>query len=261
MNVRAIITDLDGTLLRSDKTISERTLETLAKCREMGIIIGAATARSEDSARRYLDLFKPDIIISNGGALARCFGEIVYKSMLDPETVSGIIKLCQKFQPDGDITVETDEGYFWNYKEKPPTGSDFDYAVYSDFSSFKLPAYKITAILENQEDMYKIAAEFPSCSCLAFTGEVWRRFANKDGGKVSALKKISERFDISAKSIIAFGDDYNDIEMLKYCGIGAAMGNAVSEAKQAADHICGANDDDGLAEFIEENILRGKFNA
>ena len=257
MNIKAIITDLDGTLLRSDKTISERTLETLAKCKKLGIIIGAATARSENSAKGYLDLFKPDIIISNGGALARCFGEIVYKSMLDPGTVSGIIKLCKKFQPDGDITVETDEGYFWNYKEKPPTGSDFDYAIYSDFSDFERPAYKITAILEDPEVMYKIANKFPSCSCLAFTGEVWRRFANKDAGKVSAIKKISEHLGISSESIAAFGDDYNDVEMLEYCGIGIAMGNAVSEAKQAADFICGTNDNDGLAEFIEENILRG----
>lgn len=261
MNIKAIVTDLDGTLLRSDKTISERTLEALAKCRDLGIIIGAATARSEASAQRYLDLFKPDIIISNGGALAKCFGEIVYKSMLDPETVSGIIKLCQKFQPNGDITVETDEGYFWNYKEKPPTGSDFDYSIYSDFSDFARPAYKITAILENQDDMYKIAGKFPSCSCLAFTGEVWRRFANKDAGKVSAIRKISERLGIPTGSIAAFGDDYNDVEMLKYCGIGVAMGNSVDDAKRSADFICGTNDDDGLAEFIEENILRGNFNA
>lgn len=261
MSIKAIITDLDGTLLRSDKTISERTLRTLEMCREQGIIIGAATARSENSAKRYLDLFRPDIIISNGGALARCFGEIVYKSMLDSGTVSGIIKMCKKFQPDGDITVETDGGYFWNYKEKPPTDSDYAYAVYSDFSDFDRSAYKVTAVLENQEDMYKIAAEFSSCSCLAFTGEVWRRFANKEAGKVSALKRISERLGISAESIAAFGDDHNDVEMLEYCGFGVAMGNAVEEAKQAADFVCGTNDTDGLAEFIEENILRGNLNV
>ena len=256
MDIRMIVTDLDGTLLRSGKTISERTLRAFEQCREKGIVIGAATARSENSARKYLDMFAPDIIISNGGATARCFGETVCKTMLDPQTVSGIIGMCRRFQPDGDITVETDNGYYWNYKEKPPSDSDYAYAIYSDFLDFDRSAYKITAELENEEDMRRIAAEFPSCECLSFTGEIWRRFAAVGADKVSALKKISERLGISAENIAAFGDDYNDVEMLKYCGLGVAMGNAVDEAKQAADVICGTNDSDGLAEFIEQKILK-----
>ena len=102
--IKAIVTDLDGTLLRSDKSISEYTLNVLERCRAQGIVIGAATARSENSAKRYLDLIKPEIIISNGGAKARCFGEDVYESMLAPGTVSGIIKMCMEARPDSDIT-------------------------------------------------------------------------------------------------------------------------------------------------------------
>lgn len=253
MNVKAIITDLDGTLLTSDKTISERTLRAFEKCREQGIIIGAATARSEYAARKYLALFRPDIVISNGGGLAKFSGEIVYKSMLDSAAVSGIIKRCRAVQPEGEITVETEEGYYWNYKEKPPADSDYGNAVYCDFAEFDRPAYKITAELDSEEDMRKIAAEFPQCGCLSFTGETWRRFANAAADKVSALKKITERLGISAEDIAAFGDDFNDVEMLEYCGIGIAMGNAVEAAKRAADHVCGTNDNDGLAKFIEEN--------
>lgn len=256
MDIRFIVTDLDGTLLRSDKTISERTLRAFERCRAKGIIIGAATARSENSARKYLDMLAPDIIISNGGATARCFGEIVCKNMLDPQTVSGIIGMCKRFQPDGEITVEAEDGYYWNYKEKPPADSDYAYALYSDFLDFEHSAYKITAELENEEDMHRIAAAFPSCGCLSFTGEIWRRFAVKGADKVSALKKISERLGISAENIAAFGDDHNDVEMLEYCGIGVAMGNAADEAKRAANVICGTNDSDGLAEFIEQKILK-----
>ena len=46
------------------------------------------------------------------------------------------------------------------------------------------------------------------------------------------------------------------VEMLEYCGIGVAMGNSVDEAKQCSDFVCGTNDNDGLAEFIEKNIIR-----
>lgn len=256
MNVKMIVTDLDGTLLRSDKTVSERTLRAFEKCRASGIIIGAATARSKYSARKYLGLLKPDFIISNGGGLADIGGKIVYKSMLDSAAVSGIIKRCREIQPYGEITVETDEGYYWNYKEKPPADSDYGNAVYCDFSDFDRPAYKITAELEREADMYGITAEFPSCGCLSFTGELWRRFANKDADKVSALKIIAERLGVSADTIAAFGDDLNDIEMLEYCGIGIAMENAVEAAKQAADYVCGTNDNDGAAEFTENNFLK-----
>ncbi|MDE6596860.1 MAG: HAD hydrolase family protein, partial [Oscillospiraceae bacterium] len=88
-----------------------------------------------------------------------------------------------------------------------------------------------------------------------FSGEIWRRFASKKAENAFALEKISERLCISAENIAAFGDDFNDVEMLKYCGTGVAMGNAVEEAKQAADFVCDTNDNDGLAKFIEENFL------
>lgn len=256
MDIKMIVTDLDGTLLRSDKTISERTLCTFEKCRAQGIFICAATARSENSARKYLELLVPDIIISNGGAFARCCGEIIYESMLEPKTVQGIIAMCKRFQPYGEIAVEADNGYYWNYKKKPSADSDYAYAVYSDFSDFDRSAYKITAELENEEDMHRIAAEFQQCECLSFSGEIWRGFADKSADKVTALKKISERLGIHAENIAAFGDDFNDIGMLKYCGTGVAMGNAAEKTKHAANVICGTNDNDGLAKFIELNILK-----
>jgi len=55
--------------------------------------------------------------------------------------------------------------------------------------------------------------------------------------------------------VIAFGDDNNDIEMLRECGTGVAVANAIDECKSSADHICGSCDDDGLAKWLEENVL------
>ena len=59
---------------------------------------------------------------------------------------------------------------------------------------------------------------------------------------------------ISAEEITAFGDDYVDIGMLKLCGLGIAMGNAIDEVKEAADRVIGDNEEDGIAEFLEENF-------
>lgn len=256
MNIKLICADLDGTLLRSDKTISERTLKMLEECRRKNIMIAIATARSENASVKYIDEIRPDIIISNGGAKVRCFGKIILKKIMSAETVKGIIDLCIKYSGGkGEITVETDNGYYWNYKEKPDLNSDYGYAIYSDFSDFCFPAYKITAELEMEEQAQKIVSYFPECSTLSFTGESWRRFALKCADKINAVLRVSEYLNIDVSQIAAFGDDYIDIDMLKFCGIGVAMDNAVESAKTAADFITCSNDDEGVAKFIEEKIF------
>ena len=57
---------------------------------------------------------------------------------------------------------------------------------------------------------------------------------------------------------MVFGDDFNDVEMLEKCGVGIAVGNAVIDAKRAADFLCDTNDNDGVARYISENILDNK---
>ena len=67
--------------------------------------------------------------------------------------------------------------------------------------------------------------------------------------------KITEVCGFSTDSIIAFGDDYADIGMLELCGTGVAMGNAIDEVKERADIVIGSNDEEGIADFIENEIL------
>ena len=70
-NLKILLFDLDGTLLRNDKTVSEYSLEILSKCKECGHFIGISTSRSEQNCFSFLKEVKPDILISSGGALVR----------------------------------------------------------------------------------------------------------------------------------------------------------------------------------------------
>ena len=76
----------------------------------------------------------------------------------------------------------------------------------------------------------------------------------KNVTKENAIMKITEVCGFSTDSIIAFGDDYADIGMLELCGTGVAMGNAIDEVKRA-DIVIGSNDEEGIADFIENEIL------
>lgn len=251
---KLIVLDLDGTLLNSKKEISVENLAALKRVREKGALIAFSTARSAGAMREYIAVVQPDILISNGGALVERGGKVLFSRQLSAESVRHIINRCFELS-DGkcEITIETDRGYFWNYKP------DCDFSRYetpdnvqhSDFIDFNYPAYKVTAEVEREEDARRIAAEIPDCGTLSFRGEIWRRFAHIEATKRNALEYICGELSIQPKEILAFGDDHNDLEMLEYC-TGVAMGNALEEVKAAARYVTDTNDNDGVAKFLAE---------
>jgi len=77
---------------------------------------------------------------------------------------------------------------------------------------------------------------------------------HKDALKSKAVAALAEYWNIERREIVAFGDDMNDIDLLKWCGTGVAMGNALDEVKAAADDMCDTNDNDGIAKWLECKI-------
>ena len=75
-------------------------------------------------------------------------------------------------------------------------------------------------------------------------------------GKTAVIQALAEISRISPEDIAAFGDDLNDIEMLKLCGTGVAVANAVPQVLEAADEVTLSNDDDGLAEWLADHCLK-----
>lgn len=252
--MRLIITDLDNSLLKSDKSISEFTVNVFKKCREKGFLIGFATARAENAMTRFIQAIKPDIIISNGGATINVKGNVIYRNLMSQEDVAAIVEMCRRFTSNkGLITVECDDGYYCNFvPNDPDRRAAF---TYSDFEGFKKPCYKITAELEEDAWSENIVQACPDCTLTGFTGEKWRRFAAKNSDKETALKRLADHLGIAMRDVIAFGDDMNDIGMLKLAGTAVAVSNAIDEVKAIADHIADSNENDGVARFIEQVLL------
>ncbi len=251
-SMKLIVTDLDNTLLRSDNSISEYTVSVFEKCRDKGIFTAFASARAENAMSRFIDAIRPDMIISNGGATVRANGEIIYRNTLSAETVYNIIEMCKHFTGGkGLITVECDDGYYCNFVPNDPDRRAA--STYSDFDDFRKPSYKITAEFENEEWARHIAR---SCGCTLtnFSGEQWRRFAAKNSDKETAIKRLTEYLGIEMTDVIAFGDDLNDLGMLKSAGTAVAVDNAVADVKSIADYVTHSNDDDGVASFLEKYL-------
>lgn len=253
---KLLLFDLDGTLLRSDKTVSPRTAAVLTKARNTGCLIGISTSRGEKNCLSFLDTLSPDILITSGGALIRKDDEILYSAAFSADRTSEIIGIARKVCGfDTEITVDTVDTHYWNYRTDPRNAdASWGDTVYSDYIGFHEEALKICIQIFDENHFKQISELLPDCDIARFSEGYWYKFTLKGVTKEHTVHTVCEACGVSAEDTSAFGDDFSDIGMLKAVGTGIAMGNAIQEAKDAADLVIGTNDDDGIAEYLE-NLL------
>lgn len=251
---KILLFDLDGTLLRSDKTISERTLEAVRKIRERGYVIGISTSRSKSNSLRFVESLSPDIIISSGGALVTLNGRTVITEEFDGIESARIIAAAREICGDLNITADTSDDnaeYFRNFV--PPQDElekSWGKSIFTDFNDYSKPSLKLCFEIADDEKARRLEAALPWCDCIRFTDGDWYKFTRSGVTKENAIRKLCAVIGAETADITAFGDDLADIGMLKMCGTGVAMGNALPEVKAAADITIGSNDEDGIADYL-----------
>ncbi len=257
-NAKVILMDLDETLFREDKTISEYSMDVLERCRKKGLYVGFATSRGYNDIQGWIRKVNPDVVISSGGAYVLFRGEPVYESLFSAEEIRDIIATSRRLCGDEvEITVDTIHTLYWNQLVSASakyTGSGT--VTVTDFNDFKERAFKISVNTYEEEIAAEIAACVPACRSLKFSDIPWYTFSKSHAMKESGIAKLAEYLHIPMEEMIAFGDDYSDMGMLKACGLGIAMGNAIPPVKEVADLIIGTNTGDGVAHFLEETFLR-----
>ncbi len=257
MSCRMLLFDLDGTLLTSQKTISERTLSALVRCREKGLLIGVATSRGEQNALGFLQTLQPDAVISSAGALVRCLGNVTHQNGFSAEETASVLACIREVAGQTiPMTVDTVDDYFRNY-EVPADDPDQTWAMghMTDYAGFCLPSLKICFEAEDPALAERIAQALPACDCIHFSDGPWYKLTPKSTTKETAILQMCSALGISPAELAAFGDDYADIGMLQLCGTSVAMGNAIEPVKAVADYVIGANDNDGIACWLEETFM------
>lgn len=253
MGCQALLFDLDGTLLQSDCGISQRTLEALCQCRQKGLLIGVATARSEINALSLLPGLCPDIVISSGGALAKYRGQCVCCSEFTTEETLAMIgqarALCGQ---DCHLSIDTIGGDYCNFRHQDPSRAT---DRYTDFKNFTGCALRMCVELSDPNAAPLFAEVLADCSWIRFSHTNWYQLTKKDVSKEHAVLYLCREAGLSVGDMIAFGDDFSDIGMLRRCGRGIAMGNAVDEVKNIADLVIGDHNEDGIAEYLTRVFL------
>lgn len=254
--MKLLLFDLDGTLLRTDKTISAKTLDALLKCRESGCMIGVSTSRSEQNCLLYLKQLNPEILITSGGALVKKNNEYIYKAVFSAKRTNELIEQARNIcGADCEITIDTIDKHFWNYKIDPKkVDKSWGDSVWTDYADFNEETLKMCVEIFDDEKANALKEELSDCDCLRFSDGYWYKFTKKGVTKEHSIKIVCASYGIEMSDVIAFGDDYADIEMLKTAGTGVAMGNAIDEVKKIADVVIGTNDEDGIAEYLKKLV-------
>ncbi len=255
--IKMILTDLDDTLLTDDKQISERNRSILTECVKAGIKIGFATARSEIPASPYIDILKPKVLILNSGGLVIVDEKVIKRQLLSEETVASLLSELIMESSIQDICVEAQDGYYCNQKDIFKFGSDYSHSAFCDFKSpFRKQAYKLTIQTTNTDALFSIAEKYPECQAYSYAASGWCCILPTGVCKGEGVKLVAEYLNIPLAQVVAFGDDITDLEMLRDAGIGVAMENAIPIIAQTAAYHTLSNESDGVADFIEKNILR-----
>jgi Cof subfamily protein (haloacid dehalogenase superfamily) len=248
-----LVTDLDNTLLRGDKTISGYTASVFRRCRERGMKIVFATARPERNTAQFARDIQTDAVISDNGARVSADGRAILQRDIPPASVARIV---EALLPLEGIRLHLNYGNisFTNHETWQSWGG---WGVeYSDFSQYDPCGVRKIAI-EAQDISLLRYVDFDALGC-HFTGnqgEKWVLVTANSATKANAVAAAAAHFGIPLSDAAAFGDDQNDVEMLRLCGAGVAVANAIDEARAAADCICGSNEDDGPAKWIEAYLL------
>lgn len=260
MNCKLLLFDLDGTLLQSDKTISKQTMQELKNCRKQGIMIGVSTSRSEKNSMEFIAELNPDVVISSAGALVKFKDTYIYKAEFSAEETRDLIKTARNIcSAECEIAIDTVDGHYWNYKIDPKQqDKSWGDSIYTDFVEFEMPSLKMCVEIFDECAAKMLQERLPECDCVRFSDGYWYKFTKKTATKENAILHMCEVCGITTDDMIAFGDDYADIGMLKLCGVGVAMGNAIEEVKAISDWVIGDNDHDGIADYLKNAVLGRK---
>lgn len=248
--MKAIITDLDRTLLRTDKTISEYTHTILKKCHERGILLMAATARPERTILTYQKQIGFEAITTLNGARIILPHGTIENGILASSAERTIKKVIEI--PGIVLSLETGNGLFSN-TDLP----EWNVTAFDGFPALPTESiiYKILLSAKESDIQKEVSMALTSDTYMTVAEGKLIQIMSTEATKWNGIKAMLEAVGVNQDEAVYFGDDNDDIEPIMKCGVGVAVSNGIDKVLDAADFITETNDMDGVARYIEKNLL------
>ncbi|MEQ2370673.1 Cof-type HAD-IIB family hydrolase [Blautia sp. CLA-JM-H16] len=271
--IRMIGLDLDGTLLNTQKELTENTRRVLTEAIDSGILVLVATGRPFTGIPEELRTF-PGIhyaLTSNGArVLDTDHNKLLIEHLLPMESAKKALRIFEKYDTLSEIYFDG-QGYadaakldevgkyhhdpnMWNYVRttRIPVPDIWDVIAKENRNMDKVQA--LFADMDEREQAWKELSELKELELvgsLSYNIEINATGVNKG----TALVALGEMLGIPREAIMACGDGDNDVHLLREVGFGVAMANAQPQVKDAADYITSSNDEEGVARAIEKFAL------
>nr|WP_314081338.1 Cof-type HAD-IIB family hydrolase [uncultured Leptotrichia sp.] len=267
--VKLIAIDMDGTLLSEKKHIEEPQKKAIHKAIEAGVKVVLCTGRplfgilppyKELELEKYnLDEY---VLLNNGCSVHKTTDwELLAFEEITKEDVVYLNELRKGY--DLDFTVSNDKDYFVIGERANEYTKEDGKLVYvevqpisiEEATSGKHTFFK-SMFLGNENEIARFVKDKGELINSRYSGVLSQKYIYetlpKGANKGVALKKLAEKLNIPREEVMAIGDGNNDIEMLKFAGVGVAMGNGTKMAKDAANYITDTNENNGVAKAIEK---------
>lgn len=265
INYDVLAIDLDGTTLRDDKSLSPRTIDALIRVQSCGVRLVIASGRPTSGIRHIA--YDLRLAEANGFVMAFNGGEIwqwdesriISSSFLPSEAVRIAYHTAREFGAEimtyyKDYVVSEDTDNFYvrrsarSNRLRPVRTMDFLEVI-----RFPLVKCMIVAPAEVLDQLQPVAEERLEGLASSFRSEpfyleIVPMGVDKGSGMATILRHLGKTPD----RLVAIGDAPNDIPMIRYAGLGVAMGNAQEPVKAVADHITATNENDGVAEVVDQ---------
>ena len=265
---KLLVTDIDDTLLTRDKRITDTVKDALSKAQDAGVTLAIASGRLPAGVRPFVEaLGIPErggcYLAFNGGLILDAQGNILHKSVLDRKYLHAVYTALRPYdvavlvhQHDKIFTDNNQNSYAYTEPEAlgRPLNLLGNLLTDVDWELHKILIAGEPEILRKVEPVLKeqLGDELEIYLSAPFFLDVMPKGVNKGAG----IRFLAEKLGIALDEVIACGDSYNDLDMIRTAGLGVAMQNAEDGLKAAADYVTERDcDHDGLAEVVEKFIL------
>ena len=270
--IKLMISDLDGTLLTTEKICSPATRSAIKRAEAGGTNLSFATGRADHTVRQLISMLDVSIpVIGGNGAYLLDQDQIYEQETIPSSAVEQALRIAQEAEEC--LVVSANFSTYcldtshnrrqvksWSQIRRDASVIDrmnFKPDISSIMEDVRESVGQMVLYSRTTKTQAQVRAQIES-SCevqYACSGGLFSDMMKKGVSKGYMLKKLAEMLNIAREEILAFGDAENDLEMLEFAGIGVAMGNAEPLLKRHADAVTLDNDHDGVARAIEKYVL------
>lgn len=241
MKNKLIVFDLDGTLLTSEKKITEESKKAIWLCKQRGYYIAYITGRGTIKTKKFIQGLPCDSYACNNGSKVFCEETLMQSNCIEFNLGKEIL---QKECANKEFFVVMEPLKYLNYDDEK-----IDNKHYFKSDIEHLPNHEMDMISIRNAEGINLESKYSQIQ-VKKSGKSEIMINSKKATKKEALAVISNYFKVAKEEIIAFGDDYSDLEVFENSGKSVAMGNAISELKQIATCVTDDNNHNGIANFI-----------